>query len=45
MGGLIPPNNDPGDAFCAIVVAPSDASGELWAGAVNENAGVVNENG
>ena len=40
-GGLRPPNNDPGDVFCAAAVAPSDASGELWAGGVNENAGIV----
>ena len=44
-GGLRPPNNDPGDVFCAAAVAPSDPRGELCAGVVNENAGVVNENG
>ena len=44
-GVLRPPNNDPGDVFCAAAVAPSDPRGELCAGVVNENAGVVNENG
>ena len=45
-GGLRPPNNDPGDVFCAAAKSPrAIRGGELCAGVVNENAGVVNENG